>query len=1080
MLQVSAGNIIAYVNYCIGIGNELLILSDFHKSYLTVSGISACLSLGNEPVRILEDGRVEASFDMGRTNMESYSLKTRIGWETVYQGVSISKSIGEEYIFLRKGNFEEEIYSYFMNRFEYPLLREWSGYLLERAIDLGYMEKAEPSVYGETDIMENHAIFACRMGEDEFAALVSAGLASGRIYISKEEQEPLEFRDMDDYFGKYGHTLVDNLEKIIQPLSPLKDNVDEAVFMHKRMYPQQSAIVNGAVEALRHKKYAFLIQTMGCGKTLQALGVAEAFFQKQFLEKHPGYTVKDLYLDSSLINYRVVLMCPSHLVGKWAQTIEEEVPYAKVEILHELSQLIRLKKRGKDAEGKEFYIMSKDTGKLAYSYMPTVSKLTTKSVAIPVCAECGEEAPPDLRGTCACGCRTWETKALEERAYGLVCPECGELLLPAGRRLPEDGELRILLPEDFAVRNSQNNTCRCCGAELWAPACRPADNRILFWNKKKKPMKWKKISHFSNRAQKARKSVWVMRSRENIYQKQNHITEEEIEEMDIYGPRRYSLTRYIKKHLKGYFDLAIFDEVQEYKAGGSAQGYSMADLICASKRQIALTGTIAGGYASDMFYTFYRLDPRRMREKGYEYGTKGERRFVEKYGTTETVYALEENTEYHTMSRGKTVVPFRCLPGISPMIFLEFLMDTALFLDLSDLSRYLPHLYEYVRFVPLEPEIKDEYDRVRQELKDIMAEDKKEKVLQGSFLQFSLSYTDMPYGREPILSPVTGAIVSEPENFPGMVKEGLLNKERELVEIICKEQEEGRNCFIYCEYTGSEEGQESITYRLKDIIERNCRLAYNEVTVMESSSPSAAEREEWMHGKALEGTRIFITNAKCVSTGLDFAFQYLGKDYNYPTIIFYQTGYDMIKIWQASRRHYRLNQTEECRTYFIVSEGTIQPDVIEIIANKEAATGAIQGQFTSEGLTAMARGIDPRITLAQSVSEQSESKKRGLQQMMDVINTRNNLGKEGKKYDGALIFSELTGLEKAVRKDDLSAQLGDMDGDSFLEFFGLTGTANTEKEIVPEEEKFPEKDNNNKQVVLEGIGSDILSLLGFI
>lgn len=1079
MLQIAAGNIIAYVNYCIAVNNDLLILSDFHKSYLTISGISACMSLGNEPVRILQDGRVDASFNMSRDGMESYSLKTRIGWETIYQGASISKRIGKDYIFLRKEYLEEDLYAFFMNSFEYPLLREWCGYLMTRAIELGFMESAEANIYGNTDLIEAYDIYICRMGNEDFSALISEGLSEGKICISKEKQEPLMFQDMDDYFGRYGHTLVDNLEKIIQPLCPLKDKVDEVVFMKKRLFPQQSAIVNGAVEALRHKKYAFLIQGMGCGKTLQALGIAEAFFQRRYLEKHPEYTVKDLYLDSRLINYRVILMCPSHLVDKWARTIKEEVPYAKVEILTEIKQLVKLKKKGRKAEGKEYYVLSKDTGKLAYAYKPVPEQLKKKRISIPVCKECGEEAPANLKEKCTCGCADWEIRDMGEWAYGLVCPECGELLLPAGRKLPDEGEIRVLLPEDFAVQNTQNNTCRCCGTSLWAPLCKPIDTRILFYDKARRRGKWKKISHFSNRAKKARKTVWVMKNREMLYREQNKITEEEVEEMEEYGPRRYSLTRFIKKQMKGYFDLAIFDEVQEYKAGGSAQGYSMADLISASRWQLALTGTIAGGYASDLFYTLYRLDPARMKQKGYPYGSKGERRFVEKYGTVETVYELVEDFQFHSMSRGKTVVPFRCLPGISVMIFIEFLMDTALFLDLSDLSQYLPHLYEYVKFVPLEPEIKNEYVRVRQELKALMAEDKREKVLMGSFLQFSLSYTDMPYRRGPILSPVTGDIVSEPVDFSGLVEEGkILNKERELVEIILKEQAEDRNCFVYCEYTG---GDDAITYRIKDVVEKNCKLAYNEVTVMESSSPSAVEREEWMHQKAMEGTRVFICNAKCVATGLDFAFQYLGRDYNYPTIIFYQTGYDMIKIWQASRRHYRLNQTMECRTYYIVSDDTLQPDVVEMIANKEAATSAIQGQFSSEGLSAMARGIDPRVALAQSVAEQSESKKRGLQQMMDVINIRNNKGKEAAEYQEAMVFTELTGLQKAVRADDITEKLESMDEMSFLEFLGFAENAVNEAEIedkiveLPQEQDNYEQDESDKESE-----SDILDLLGII
>lgn len=151
MLQIAAGNIIAYLSYCIAINNELIILSDFHKSSLAINGISACLSLGNEPVRILEDGRVDASFNMSKAGMESYSFRTRIGWETIYQGASISNKIGRDYIFVRKERAKEDLYAFLMNNFEYPLLREWCGYLLARSIELGYMERVEADVYGNTE-----------------------------------------------------------------------------------------------------------------------------------------------------------------------------------------------------------------------------------------------------------------------------------------------------------------------------------------------------------------------------------------------------------------------------------------------------------------------------------------------------------------------------------------------------------------------------------------------------------------------------------------------------------------------------------------------------------------------------------------------------------------------------------------------------------------------------------------------------------------------------------------------------------------------------------------------------------------
>ena len=52
-------------------------------------------------------------------------------------------------------------------------------------------------------------------------------------------------------------------------------------------------------------------------------------------------------------------MCPPHLVEKWAESIREEVPYAKVEILKELAQLVKLRKKGKKAQGKELSEINK-------------------------------------------------------------------------------------------------------------------------------------------------------------------------------------------------------------------------------------------------------------------------------------------------------------------------------------------------------------------------------------------------------------------------------------------------------------------------------------------------------------------------------------------------------------------------------------------------------------------------------------------------------------------------------------------------------------------------------------------------
>ena len=68
--------------------------------------------------------------------------------------------------------------------------------------------------------------------------------------------------------------------------------------------------------------------------------------------------------------------------------------------------------------------------------------------------------------------------------------------------------------------------------------------------------------------------------------------------------------------MKGYFDIVIFDECHVCKDGDSAQGNAMHCLIKATKKQLALTGTIAGGKAEDLYYLIYRLAPWKMTSKG--------------------------------------------------------------------------------------------------------------------------------------------------------------------------------------------------------------------------------------------------------------------------------------------------------------------------------------------------------------------------------------------------------------------------------------------------------------------------------
>ena len=107
--------------------------------------------------------------------------------------------------------------------------------------------------------------------EELLESIVSNGLRSGAICISKKPQKALDLgadsKSLDTYMTNYGAYLQKNVDSVINPLVPLMDKVEGFVTKYKRPYPQQSAIINGAI-ALRRKgeRYALLNCGMGCGK----------------------------------------------------------------------------------------------------------------------------------------------------------------------------------------------------------------------------------------------------------------------------------------------------------------------------------------------------------------------------------------------------------------------------------------------------------------------------------------------------------------------------------------------------------------------------------------------------------------------------------------------------------------------------------------------------------------------------------------------------------------------------------------------------------------------------------------------
>src|SRR5204862_7617046 len=90
-------------------------------------------------------------------------------------------------------------------------------------------------------------------------------------------------------------------------------------------------------------------------------------------------------------------------------------------------------------------------------------------------------------------------------------------------------------------------------------------------------------------------------------------------------------------------------------------------------------------------------------------------------------------------------------------------------------------------------------------------------------------------------------------------------------------------------------------------------------------------REEWIGEHAPE-LDVIVSHPRLVETGLDL-FDKSGR-HNFPTICFYETGYNLFTLRQAARRSWRIGQQQACRIVYLHYEGTMQERAMALMGKK--------------------------------------------------------------------------------------------------------------------------------------------------
>jgi len=458
--------------------------------------------------------------------------------------------------------------------------------------------------------------------------------------------------------------------------------------------------------------------------------------------------------------------------------------------------------------------------------------------------------------------------------------------------------------------------------------------------------------------------------------------------------RRYPIAEYIKKYLKGYFDFLVADEVHELKGGNTAQGNAFGALASVCGKTLALTGTLLGGYADDVFYVLYRLSPEAMKNDDLDYGQVTG--WMSRYGVLERItrYYPQDNV----FSRGKkSGTRVKRKPGVSPAVFSKHLLNKTVFLDLEDVASDLPPLSEEVHGIEMDEDLAEAYQELEDELSAAVksALSQGDKSLLGTYVNTLLSYPDRPFDNEPLVHPHTDEIIAVPVELP---KDKVYNKERKLVEVIKNSLADGRSVFTYCQYTAT-----------KDVTERLQGLLLDEgihAEVLRSSVPPE-KREGWIRDKVDGGTQVVIANPKLVQTGLDL--------YDFPTLTFYQTGYSIHSLRQASRRSWRIGQDRDVRVYYLYYKPTLQERAMQLMGSKLEASLAIEGKFSEEGLLAMTQGEDMTTALAKALVDGLEDE--GVEEVWSKLN-QTNAAYRGKEAfgDGLLFYVDARVVEKRKRR----------------------------------------------------------------
>jgi hypothetical protein len=445
-------------------------------------------------------------------------------------------------------------------------------------------------------------------------------------------------------------------------------------------------------------------------------------------------------------------------------------------------------------------------------------------------------------------------------------------------------------------------------------------------------------------------------SEEVIRPKQGNKLHSALWQADKSKIQRVAPLEYMGRYMHDFYDYAIADELHQL-AGDTAQGNGLAVLGRIAKKLIGLTGTMMGGYADDLYNVLYRMDAPQMAKDGYVWGGEGRTVFQGTYGVYEEI--VKRSVGDNACSKAtKASVTVKRKPGCSPLLFGKYLMENTAFVSLEDIAVNLPTYNESVIPVVMDGELEKAYTYIREEIKDALREYPRNASLTSLMLNTLLCYPDHPFGFDALYAKIRDKQTGELQTVhvcdpPELDKDVLYPKEQALLDDVKAEIAQGRKAQVFATFTGTHD----VTARLKWVFEQ----AGLRTAVLKSSVPTDA-REAWYESRLAEGVQVVICHPKLVETGLDLL--------DFPTIYFYETGYSLHTLRQASRRSWRIGQKHAVRVKFLMYAGSVQETQIRLMGRKMLISLMMEGKFSGEGLDGFEEDDDMMSSMVRELLEE--------------------------------------------------------------------------------------------------------------